>query len=168
MHLQRLSLALDRIGRTIGALSCAVLFLLLIVDIFLRKAGFSFHWSIEYSSFLMAFIVFFPLAGVTRRREHLLADFFIMAIGGRTEAVLRRWVIPSMTLLFSVVILALAAEQTWTSWLDEERSTGPLRTPMWLPQLGMVVALAALLACAAIDLLSPRSAARTTVEEASR
>ena len=156
MHLQRLSLALDRIGRAIGALSCAVLFLLLIVDIFLRKAGTGFHWSIEYSSFLMAFIVFFPLAGVTRRREHLLADFFIMAVGGRIEAFLRRWVIPATTLLFGAVLLWLAADQTWTSWLDEERSTGPLRTPMWLPQTGMVVALTAMLVCAVIDLLSPR------------
>ena len=164
MHLQRLSLVLDRIGRTVGALSCAVLFLLLITDIFLRKFGISFHWSIEYSSFLMAFIVFFPLAGVTRRREHLLADFFIMAIGGRTEAAIRRWLIPVTTLLFSAVILALAVDQTWTSWLDEERSTGPLRTPMWLPQIGMVVALAAMLACAAIDLLAPEARA----EEAPR
>lgn len=155
MKLRRLSLALDRIGRAVGALSCAVLFLLLIVDIFLRKAGFTFHWSIEYSSFLMAFIVFFPLAGVTRRREHLLADFFIMAIGGRVEAFLRRWVIPTTTLLFVIVILWLAIDQTWTSWLDEERSTGPLRTPMWLPQTGMVIALTAMLICAVIDLASP-------------
>jgi TRAP-type C4-dicarboxylate transport system permease small subunit len=156
MHLHRLALTLDRIGRTVAALSCAVLFLLLIADIALRKVGVPFHWSIEYSSFLMAFIVFFPLAGVTRRREHLLADFFVAAIGGRTEAFVRRWLIPVTTLLFGAVILALAVDQTWTSWLDEERSTGPLRTPMWLPQTGMVVALAAMLVCAVIDLISPR------------
>jgi TRAP-type C4-dicarboxylate transport system permease small subunit len=136
-----------------------VLFLLLIADIGLRKAAVGFHWSIEYSSFLMAFIVFFPLAGVTRRREHLAADFFIMAVGGRTEAAIRRWVIPMATLLFAAVILALAAEQTWSSWLDEERSTGPLRTPMWLPQIGMVAALAAMLACAVIELFAPQPAA---------
>ena len=155
MPLQRAARLLDRVGRAVGAVSCAVLFLLLIADIGLRKAGVAFHWSIEYSSFLMAFIVFFPLAGVTRRREHLAADFFIMAIGGRFEAAVRRWVAPVATLVFAAVILALAAEQTWTSWLDEARSIGPLRTPMWLPQAGMVLALASMLACAAIDLVAP-------------
>jgi TRAP-type C4-dicarboxylate transport system permease small subunit len=156
MTLHRLSRTLDRIGCAVGALSCAVLFLLLIADIFLRKAGLSFHWSIEYSSFLMAFIVFFPLAGVTRRREHLLADFFIAAAGGAVEAFIRRWLIPGATLLFIAAIFWLAVDQTWTAWLDEERSTGPLRTPMWLPEAGMVIALAATLANAAIDLIAPQ------------
>lgn len=145
--------ALDRIGRALAAISCAVMFALLMVDIAARSLGISFLWSIEYSGFLMAFIVFLPLAGVTRRREHMAADFFINAIGGRTEAVSRRVVIPIATLIFSLALLYLATKMTIESWEDEARSTGPLRTPTWIPQVVMVVSLAALSFNAVVDLL---------------
>lgn len=158
MPLHRVASALARTGKAIGALSCAILFLLLIADIVLRQAEVTFRWATEYSTFLMAFIVFFPLASVTRRREHLLADFLILAVGGRIEAAIRRWVIPGATLLFTAAIVALAFDQAWTSWLDEERSTGPLRTPMWLPQSGMVLALTAMLIAALVDFVSPQTA----------
>lgn len=168
MTLSRAIAALDLFGRVVGGLSCAALFLLLIAEITLRKAGVAFLWSAEYSTFLMAFIVFFPLAGVTRRREHLAADFFIAAMGGRVEAALRRWVIPVATLLFCAAIFALAAEQTWMSWRDDMRSTGPLRTPIWLPQLGMVAALAATLVSAAADLFAPAQGGRAPEEGGAR
>lgn len=157
MPLHRMASVLAQIGRATGGVSCALLFLLLIADIVLRQAEITFRWATEYSTFLMAFIVFFPLASVTRRREHLLADFLVMSIGGRVESAIRRWLAPGATLLFTAAILALAFDQAWTSWLDEERSTGPLRTPMWLPQSGMVVALAAMLFCSVVEFVRPRA-----------
>jgi len=159
MTVQRLASALDRFGLAVGALSCLVLFLLLIADIVLRKLGVTFLWSIEYSSFLMAFIVFFPLAAATRRRHHLTADFFLDLTGPAFAGFMRRWTIPLVMFGFSVVLLYLAAEITWTSWQDEARSTGPLRTPMAIPQAGMVVALAAMTLCALLDVVAPQPAA---------
>ncbi len=151
--MQALASALDRIGHALAALCCAVMFVLLIIDIVVRNFGISFLWPIEYSGFLMAFIVFLPLAGVTRRREHMAADFFINVIGGRTEALSRRIMIPVATLIFCLVLLYLGAAMTLESWGDEARSTGPLRTPIWIPQTVMVVSLVAMAINAAVDLL---------------
>ena len=145
--------ALDWVGRALAAVCCAAMFLLLITDIVVRNFGVSFLWPIEYSGFLMAFIVFLPLAGVTRRREHMAADFFINGIGGSTEAVSRRVIIPLATLVFALGLLYLATKMTIESWEDEARSTGPLRTPIWIPQIVMVGSLVAMSVNALIDLL---------------
>jgi TRAP-type C4-dicarboxylate transport system permease small subunit len=155
--------ALDRIGRALAGLCCAIMFVLLITDIVVRNFGVSFLWPIEYSGFLMAFIVFLPLAGVTRRREHMAADFFINSIGGSTETVSRRIIIPLATLVFCLGLLYLATKMTIESWEDEARSTGPLRTPIWIPQVVMVVSLVAMSINALIDLLR-LSAARPASE----
>ncbi len=151
--MQALADALDRTGRTLAALCCAVMFVLLIADIVVRNFGISFLWPIEYSGFLMAFIVFLPLAGVTRRREHMAADFFINGIGGRTETFSRRIMIPLATLIFCLVLLYLGTKMTMEAWEDEARSTGPLRTPIWIPQVVMVVSLVAMAINASVDLL---------------
>jgi TRAP-type C4-dicarboxylate transport system permease small subunit len=161
--MESLSNALDRVGRAVAALCCALMFLFLIADIVLRKLSITFLWPIEYNGFLMAFIVFLPLAGITRRREHMAADFFINALGGAVERVLRRVVIPVAVLLFSLGMLYLAWMTVRASWIDEIRSLGPLRTPMWIPHAVMVVALVAMAISAIIDLFR-LSAARPASE----
>jgi len=129
------------------------MFLLLLSDILLRKFGVAFLWPIEYNGFLMAFIVFLPLAGVTRRREHMAADFFINAAGGGIESSFRKALIPIANLLFALALLYLGWETTWASYADEARSTGPLSTPMWIPQTLMIVGLAAMVVTSITDLL---------------
>lgn len=147
------SIALDRIGRGLAAICCAIMFVLLIADIALRQLSIAFLWPIEYSGFLMAFIVFLPLAGITRRREHMAADFFLNAMGGRVESSFRRALIPFANLAFCSMLLYLAYEATLSSWTDGTNSMGPLRTPMWIPQSVMVVALAAMALNALSDLI---------------
>lgn len=153
MNLDHISTALDKVGRSLAAVCCAVMFLFLMADIFLRNVGVTFLWPIEYSGFLMAFIVFLPLAGVTRRREHMAADFFLNGIGGRIETSFRRWLIPLANLGFACALLYLAWGTVRTSYLDGVNSMGPLRTPIWIPQTVMVAALGALVVNAIIDLL---------------
>lgn len=153
MSLDRITTTLDRVGRGLAAICCAIMFLFLMADITLRNFGVSFLWPIEYSGFLMAFIVFMPLAGITRRREHMAADFFLNGIGGSIESSFRRWLIPVANLIFACALLYLAYATMKDSWADGVNSMGPLRTPMWIPQAVMVVALAAMVVSALIDLV---------------
>ncbi len=153
MKIENISIVLDRVGRGLAAACCALLFLFLIADIVLRNVGIAFLWPIEYSGFLMAFIVFLPLAGITRRREHMAADFFLNAIGGRVESSFRRWLIPLANLLFALALLYFAYETTSGNWQDGTNSMGPLRTPIWIPQIVMIVALLAMVVTSLIDLV---------------
>lgn len=153
MNLERISIALDRIGRGLAAVCCAIMFLFLMADIVLRNFGIAFLWPIEYSGFLMAFIVFLPLAGVTRRREHMAADFFLNSIGGGIETSFRRALIPLANFLFAAALLYLAYETMAGNWSDGTNSMGPLRTPMWIPQTVMVASLLAMVVASLIDLL---------------
>lgn len=155
--------ALDRAGRALAAVCCAVMFVLLISDIVLRKFSINFLWPIEYNGFLMAFIVFLPLAGITRRREHMAADFFINSIGGGVERGFRQVIIPVAVLLFALGMLYLAWMTARGSWMDETNSMGPLRTPMWIPQSVMVIACVAMAFNALVDLIR-LSAARPASE----
>lgn len=148
-----MAIILDRVGKGLAAICCATMFLFLISDIVLRNFGVAFLWPIEYSGFLMAFIVFLPLAGVTRRREHMAADFFLSAIGGRIESVFRRAFIPLANFLFAAALLYLAYATTVGNLRDGTNSMGPLRTPMWIPQTVMVAALLAMVVTSLIDLL---------------
>lgn len=151
--LSRISKTLDTIGLAIGSASCGVLFVLTMMQMGARLLNIPFYYANEYSTFLMVFIVLLPLGAVTRTFSHLSADFLLEVVGPRTEHFLRNVLGPLLTLIFAGILLALAVSRTRDAWVDGLRSDGPLRTPLVIPQLGMVFGLFLMFVAAALIIL---------------
>ena len=138
---ERLLLGLDKLGMAVAATSTLVLLVLVCTHVVARLLGIQFFLMFEYASFLMAFIVLLPLGLITYNTAHLSADFLLNVMGPRTSKLLRRYVFPLGMLCFSLILITIAAERTFDAWADNLRSDGPLRTPLIIPQLGMMFGL---------------------------
>ena len=138
---ERLLVSLDKVGMTLATTSTLLLLVLVCSHVIARLLGIQFFLMFEYASFLMAFIVLLPLGLITWNAAHLSADFLLNVMGPRSSRLMRRIVIPVAMLCFSLVLIVIAAERTHDAWADNLRSDGPLRTPLILPQLGMMAGL---------------------------
>lgn len=150
---------LETAALAIGALSCGLLTILTILDIGLRPLNITFHVAGEMSGFLMAWLIFLTLPTVSRSRQHITADVFL----SRFPPAVRRGFgrISDVTaLLYVSALVWICGELTLSSLADNLRSQGILRTPIAIPQIGMMLGLALLwLRHAAFVLVQPHRAA---------
>jgi len=132
---------LNRTGMALGAVSTLLLLVLVTAHIVARIIGVPFFLMFEYASFLMAFIVLLPLGFITWSAAHLSADFLVDLMSTRLKRLIRRYFVPAGMACFSVLLILIAAHRTHASWVGNLRSTGPLSTPLVVPQLGMMLGL---------------------------
>lgn len=142
MNIERVLRALDRLGLAVGWASAVAILVLVLAEIAVRAAGRGLPFTSEYSSLLMAWLIFFPLAEVTRRHTHISADFLVERMGPRLKA----WVAALGAALTLAIYVGLLGYVAWTvtanSIADDVRSQGLMRTPLAYPQIGMCVGLA--------------------------
>ena len=144
-----------------GALSCGLLAILTILDIGLRPLNITFHVAGEMSGFLMAWLIFLTLPTVSRCRQHIAADIVVSRFPPPVRRVFER-IGDVAALLYVSALVGICAELTLASLADNLRSQGILRTPIAIPQIGMMLGLALLwLRHAAVVLVQPRRAADT-------
>ncbi len=135
--------ALERLEATalvIGGLSCGLLTILTVLEIGLRPLNVRFHLAGEVSGFLMAWLIFFTLPTVSRSRQHIAADFLV----SRFPPAIRRGferVGDVAALLYVTALVYICGELTMASLTDNLRSQGILRTPIAIPQIGMMLGL---------------------------
>jgi TRAP-type C4-dicarboxylate transport system permease small subunit len=153
--------ALDLAFKACGVLAGMFLVLIAVVilaQVFGRMAGRMVPGADELAGFFLAASSFLALAYTLRTGGHIRVTLFI----GRLAPGPRR--------LFEAGCLALAAGisgyfawhavvMTWESWVFGDRAIGVLPTPLWIPQLAVVLGLAMLtlaLAEALLDVLQGR------------
>lgn len=136
------------IDRGLFALACLAGFGILVLqlsEITARLLGSSVTFVAEASGFLMAALTFLALPEVTRRREHLVADFFVARMGPRARHLVEAVLAPLATALCVAGMTFLMWGLARDSWLDGVRSEGPSRLPLILPQAVVLVGLVAML-----------------------
>lgn len=134
---------LETVGLVIGGLSCGLLTILTILDIGLRPFNIRFYLASEMSGFLMAWLIFFTLPMVSRQREHIAADFLITRFSPRVRVAVDL-LADILALVYVTALVFICGELTAASLADNLRSQGILRTPIAIPQIGMMVGLALL------------------------
>ncbi|ANK80850.1 MAG: hypothetical protein TEF_08620 [Rhizobiales bacterium NRL2] len=143
---------LDRLALIVGGLAVVVILVLVLAEITVRAAGSGLPFTSEYSSLAMAWLIFLPLAEVTRRRTHIAADFLVERMNPRLGA----WVTALGASLFLVLYVAALFYVGWTvtanSFAENIRSQGLMMTPLFYPQVGMMVGLGLMLLRASVEL----------------
>jgi TRAP-type C4-dicarboxylate transport system permease small subunit len=129
-----LSRALDRAGLWLACLSVYAIFFLTIAEIALRPFGISIVFANDLQGFLMVTAVFFALGDITRRREHIIADFFIAMMPERVRSALDLVCHLLIGIAYVLLLMWMIGSLAYGSYVDAVRSEGVLRVPLVFPQ----------------------------------
>ncbi len=126
-----------------GCAALAALFMVgLLVAALLSILGRELHFNIPgidaYAGYLMAGAGFLALAHTLKRGEHIRVTLLIGRLSGAARRGLELWS------LFAASLLALlsafySARLAWQSYSFHDISTSNDATPLWIPQLAMVL-----------------------------
>lgn len=136
------------LDKTLFALACAATVLILLLqlgEITARAFGGSIVFASDATGFLMMAAVFLALPEVTRRNEHITADFVVLLMGPKARHVIGRFIAPAFGALYVLVLIYMLWALAADSYLDGVRSEGVTRLPLAIPQGLMVAALAVML-----------------------
>lgn len=132
----------------------AATLVLMLGTLVLRYLGVGVAYAADISGFLMVAIIFFGLGEVTRRREHIRADFLVAMLSPRRRAQIDWGVLVLLVLPYTAALFWVAWTITAQSFTGGIRSTGAMALPLYLPQGFMVVGLAIMLLRVVVDVLS--------------
>jgi TRAP-type C4-dicarboxylate transport system permease small subunit len=136
---------LDRFLFWMSALIVLVLTAFVVLDVILAQFKLPTYLSNEIGPFLMAAMVFFAVPIVTHDETHIRADFFDAFFPARMRAVIRLFFTDPLFVIYAGILLFVACQMTWNGFQSGERTQNLLRTPLWIPQLAMILGLLALL-----------------------
>jgi len=140
-RLEHVASALDRVGMQIGWWSAAVLLVIVLLEVASRPLGLPYFFGSEFGSSLMAWITFFALSEVGRRREHISARFLVDLMPARVRRLIDAVFSGVFLFLYVILLFVIAVDLAATTTADGTRSQGIMRMPIAWPQYGMVVSL---------------------------
>jgi TRAP-type C4-dicarboxylate transport system permease small subunit len=132
---------LDRLYFASGVL--AALFLisilsLIVIQMLARWTGEVFSGAPDYAGYCMAAASFFAFAHALNRGAHIRVSILLNAVGPKTRRVLEIWCFSIATGL-GWYFVYYATKATYWSWKFHDISQGQDATPLWIPQLSMVI-----------------------------
>lgn len=132
---------LDRVYFGCGVI--AALFLisilsLVVIQMLARWTGEVFAGAPDYAGYCMAAASFFAFAHALNRGAHIRVSMLLNVVGPRTRRVLETWCFAIATGL-GWYFVYYATKATYWSWKFKDVSQGQDATPLWIPQISMVV-----------------------------
>jgi TRAP-type C4-dicarboxylate transport system permease small subunit len=146
---------LEIVDRGFFLLACLMAFAILVMqlgEIAARMFGGSIIVVSDMTGMLMAAMVFFALPEVTRRNEHIVADFLVDLMGERVRYLIQRFISPIASLLYVAALAWLCYQLASSSYFGGVRSPGATRMPLVIPQAALVIGLLAMLVRLAVGL----------------
>jgi len=135
--------------------------------IMLGVASRQFLWDIPgldaYAGYAIAAALFFALPGALRHGDHIRVTMVLQKASPRVQNALEYWSLASAAVL-STYFAWYTGRLAWNSYIYHDISPAADVTPMWIPQIAMVVGSIGF-AVAFIDALISRIQGRTFFEE---
>ncbi len=155
-----------------GAAWLAALFMIgLLVMVLLSIAGRQLHFHLPgtdaYAGYFMAASGFLALAHTLKRGEHIRVTLLMGVLKGGAKRGMEIWALAAATAL-SVLSAWYSGRLVWQSHTFNDISTGTDATPLWLPQLSMVLGTTVLAIAFADELVLELRGQRATGDVASR
>ena len=127
----------------LGAAWLAALFmigvlLMVLLSIVSRLLHFHVPGTDAYAGYAMAGAGFLALAHTLKRNEHIRVTLIIGKLSGKPKRLLELWSL-TVAVLLSGLFAFYAIRLAWQSHTFHDISTSADATPLWLPQLTMVV-----------------------------
>ncbi len=132
---------LDRLYLACGAIAAAFLIailVLIVLQMLARWTGEVFPGAPDYAGYCMAAASFFAFAHALNRGAHIRVNILLNAVGSRTRRLLEGWCFAIGTAL-AWYFVWYAIKTVWWSYKFKDVSQGQDATPLWIPQLSMVI-----------------------------
>jgi TRAP-type C4-dicarboxylate transport system permease small subunit len=147
----------------LAALSMVGLLVAVLLSILGRQLHFNIPGIDAYAGYLMAGAGFLALAHTLKRGEHIRVTLLIGRLSGAARRGLELWA------LFAASLLALlsafySARLAWQSYRFHDISTSNDATPLWIPQLAMVLGTGVLAIAFVDELVLEARGQRITIE----
>ena len=139
--LHRLRSVLDRLYfgcGIIAALFLIVILLLIVLQMLARWTGEVFPGAPDYASYSMAAASFFAFAHALNRGAHIRVSILLNALGTGGRRVMNIWCFAIGTGL-AWYFVYYASKAVFWSWKFKDISQGQDATPLWIPQMSMVL-----------------------------
>ena len=94
----------------------------------------------EYTAYILVMLTFFPLAYTLRKKGHIRIELIVDRFSVKT----RRWVVIVTTIISLIVVsimIVYGLELAIKSYQYNIRATTVMMTPLWIPQMFIVVGL---------------------------
>jgi len=122
----------------VAAIFLIAILTLILVQMLARWTGEVFPGAPDYAGYCMAAASFFAFAHALNRGSHIRVSILINAVGPKMRRVLETWCFTIGTAL-AWYFAYYAIKATYWSWKFHEVSQGQDVTPIWIPQMGMVI-----------------------------
>jgi len=133
--------ALDKVylsSGIIAALFLIAILSLIVLQMLARWTGEVFPGAPDYAGYCMAAASFFAFAHALNRGSHIRVSMLLNVVGPGMRRVLELWCFAVGTAL-GWYFTYYAVKATYWSWKFHDVSQGQDATPLWIPQLSMVI-----------------------------
>ncbi len=122
----------------VAAIFLIAILTLILVQMLARWTGEVFPGAPDYAGYCMAAASFFAFAHALNRGSHIRVSILINAVGPKMRRALEFWCFAIGTGL-AWYFAYYAIKATYWSWKFHDVSQGQDATPIWIPQMGMVI-----------------------------
>ena len=123
----------------VGAALCLIAILLLIViQMLARWTGEVFPGAPDYAGYAMAAASFLAFANALNRGNHIRVSILLNAVSGKVRRWLEIWCFGVGTAVAWYFVFYCYRFVYW-SWKFNDISQGQDRTPLWIPQMAMLI-----------------------------
>ena len=139
--IQRLRVFLDRlylVAGVLAALNLIAILLLIVVQMLARWTGEVFPGAPDYAGYAMASASFLAFAYALHSGTHIRVSILLNAVRPGVRRIMEIWCFGIGTLI-GWYFAWFAVKFTYWSWKFNDISQGQDATPVWIPQMSMVV-----------------------------
>ena len=122
----------------IAALFLIAILVLIVLQMLARWTGEVFPGAPDYAGYCMAAASFFAFAHALNRGSHIRVNILLNAVGPQARRLLEGWCFAIGTAL-SWYFVWFAIRTVWWSYKFKDVSQGQDATPLWIPQMSMVI-----------------------------
>lgn len=122
----------------VAALFLIAILALIVIQMLARWTGEVFPGAPDYAGYCMAAASFFAFAHALNRGAHIRVSMVLNAVGPKVRRILETWCFVIGTAL-AWYFTFYASKATYWSWKFHDVSQGQDATPLWIPQLSMVI-----------------------------
>jgi TRAP-type C4-dicarboxylate transport system permease small subunit len=136
--LRALAHASDRGLAVLAACSMVGAFVAVSAGVLARLAGWDLSGTDAYAGYAIAAALFLALPNTLRRQEHIRVTLLLDKLGAKARAALEWWSLVA-GLALAVYLAIYAGRLVWMSRTMHDVSSGADATPLWIPQLALLL-----------------------------
>lgn len=125
-------------GGVLAALFLIAILVLILLQMLARWTGEVFPGAPDYAGYCMAAASFFAFAHALNRGAHIRVSILLNAVGPKVRRLLEIWCFAIGSAL-AWYFTWFAIKTTFWSWKFNDVSQGQDATPIWIPQMAMVI-----------------------------